>query len=82
MAVPELELAANPLGGMDRQIRQSPWSPRGWSIGTKVVAAAIVLIAIVLLAVKIIAGAGVRTLRVPFEQVTIAAGRGKAFSMT
>src|SRR3984957_5272192 len=72
MAAPELELAANPVVGMDRQIRQSPWSPRRWPIGAKVGAAAILIVAVVLLAVKLIAGGGVRTLRVPFEQVTIA----------
>jgi HlyD family secretion protein len=72
MAAPELKLAANPVVGMDRQIRQSLWSPRRWPIGAKVGAAAILIVAVVLLAVKLIAGAGVRTLRVPFEQVTIA----------
>ena len=72
MAAPELKLAANPVVGMDRQIRQNPWSPRKWPIGAQVAAAAILMVAVILLAVKLIAGAGVRTLRVPFEQVTIA----------
>jgi HlyD family secretion protein len=72
MAAPELNLAANPVMGMDRHIRQSPWSPRRWPIGVKVGAAAILIVAVVLLAVKLIAGVGVRTLRIPFEQVTIA----------
>jgi HlyD family secretion protein len=72
MAAPELKLAANPVVGMDRQIRQNPWSPRRWPIGAKVGAAAILIVVVVLLAVKLIAGVGVRTLRVPFEQVTIA----------
>ncbi len=72
MAAPELKLAANPAVGMDRQIRQSPWSPRRWPIGAKVGAAAILIAAVVLLGMKLIAGVGVRTLRVPFEQVTVA----------
>jgi HlyD family secretion protein len=72
MAAPELKLAANPGVGMDRRIRQSPWSPRRWPIGAKVGAAAILMVAVILLAVKLVAGVGVRTLRVPFEQVTIA----------
>jgi len=72
MAAPELKLAAKPGAGMDRQIRHSPWSPGRWPIGANVGAAAILIVAVVLLAVKLIAGVGVRTLRVPFEQVTIA----------
>jgi len=72
MAAPELKLAANPVVGMDRQIRQSPWSPRHWPLGAKVGAAAVLIVVVVLLAVKLIAGVGVRTLRVPFEQVTLA----------
>src|SRR3984957_1025821 len=72
MAAPELELAANPVVGMERQIRQSPLSSMRWPIGAKVGTVAILIVAVVLLAVKLIAGAGVRTLRVPFEQVTIA----------
>jgi HlyD family secretion protein len=72
MAAPELKLAANPIVGMDRQIRQSPWSPRRWPRGAKVGAATILIAAVILLGVKLIAGVGVRTLRVPFEQVTIA----------
>jgi hypothetical protein len=59
MAAPELKLAANPVVGMDRQIRQNPWSPRRWPIGAKVGAAAILIVVVVLLAVKLIAGVGV-----------------------
>jgi HlyD family secretion protein len=73
MAAPELKLATSPAIGMDRQIRQNPWSLRRWPIGAKIGAAAILIVAVVLLAVKLIAGVGVRTLRVPLEQVTIAA---------
>ena len=72
MAAPELKLAADPVVGMDRQIRQSPWSPRRWPLGAKVGAAAVLIVVVVLLAVKLIAGVSVRTLRVPFEQVTLA----------
>jgi HlyD family secretion protein len=72
MAAPELKLAATPAPGMDRQIRPNPWSPTRWPIGAKVGAAAILIVAVVLLTVRLIAGVGVRTLRVPIEQVTIA----------
>lgn len=72
MAAPELKLAANPVAGMDRRIQRNRWSPRRWPLGAKVGAAAILIVAVVLLAVKLIAGVGVRTLRVPFEQVAIA----------
>jgi HlyD family secretion protein len=79
LMAPELKLAANPAVGMDRQIRQSSWSPRRWPIGAKVGAAAILVVAVVLLTVKLIAGVGVRTLRVPFEQVTISAAERGVF---
>jgi HlyD family secretion protein len=72
MAVPGLKLAAKPAVGMDRQIRHSLWSPRRWPLGAKVGVAAVSIVAVVLLVVELIAGVGVRTLRVPFEQVTIA----------
>jgi len=72
MAAPELKLAANPLDGMDRKIQHSRWSPRRWPLGAKIGAAAMLIVAVVLLAMKLGGGAGVRTLRVPFEQVTIA----------
>jgi HlyD family secretion protein len=72
MAAPECKLAANPVVGMDRQIRRNSWSPKRWPIGAKVGAATIPIVVVVLLAVKLIAGVGVRTLRVPFEQVTMA----------
>ena len=46
MAERELNLAANPVMGMDRHIRQRPWSPRRWPIGAKVRAAAILFVAV------------------------------------
>jgi HlyD family secretion protein len=79
MAAPECELAANPVVGMDRPIRQNPWSPKRWPIGTKVGAATILIVVVVLLAVKLVAGVGVRTLRVPFEQVSIATAERGVF---
>jgi HlyD family secretion protein len=79
MAAPELKLAASPTVGMDRQIRHNPWSPRRWPLGAKFGVAAILIVAAVLLAVKFIAGVGVRTLRVPFEQVTIATAERGVF---
>jgi HlyD family secretion protein len=72
MAAPEIKLAASHVAGMDRKIQHSRWSPRRWPLGAKISVAAILIVAVVLVAVKLIAGDGARTLRVPFEQVTIA----------
>lgn len=74
MGVPELGLAAQPVGGMDRSIHHRPWSPARWPLGVKIGAAALAALAaggIVLLAAKLILGTGERTLRVPLEQVTL-----------
>ena len=79
MAAPELKLAANPLVGMDRQIRHKPWSPRRWPLGAKLGVAAVLIVAVVVPVVKLIAGAAVRTLRVPHEQVTIATAERGVF---
>jgi HlyD family secretion protein len=72
MAAPELTLAPSPPAGMDRQIRHHPWSPRRWPLGAKLGVAAVLIVAVAVPVVKLLAGAGVRTLRVPIEQVTIA----------
>jgi HlyD family secretion protein len=72
MAVPELKLAHNPTAGMDRKIDRKPWSLARWPLGARVATAVLAITVLALVAVKLIAGAGVRTLRIPLEQVTLA----------
>src|ERR1700730_2731847 len=72
MAAAELKLSRNPTGGMDRKIDHKPWSPARWPLGAKIGTAATAIALIALVAVKLVAGAGVRTLRIPLEQVTFA----------
>lgn len=72
MAAAELKLRRNPTGGMDRKIDHTPWSPARWPLGAKIGVAATAIAVVALVAVKLIAGAGVRTLRIPLEQVTLA----------
>jgi len=72
MAAAELKLSRNPTGGMDRKIDHKPWSPARWPLGAKIGTAATAIAVIALVAVKLIAGTGVRTLRIPLEQVTFA----------
>jgi HlyD family secretion protein len=72
MAAPELKLASKPTGGMDRNIDHKPWSLARWPLGAKIAMAVTAIAVVALLAVKLIAGAGVRTLRIPLEQVTLA----------
>ena len=61
------------VGPMDRAIRHPPWSPAGWSHRTRVGALVAVGLVVVALGLRLTAGGGVRTLRVPLEQLTIAA---------
>jgi HlyD family secretion protein len=72
MAAPELKLASKPTRGMDRTIDHKPWSLARWPLGAKIAMAVTAIAVIAVVAVKLIAGAGVRTLRVPLEQVTLA----------
>jgi HlyD family secretion protein len=72
MAAPELQLARETVGGMDRKIHHRRGSPAHWPLGAKIGAAALAGVAVVLLAAKLFLGAGERTLRIPIEQVTLA----------
>jgi HlyD family secretion protein len=72
MAVPELKLARKSPGGMDRKIALRPWSLARWPLGARVAMAVLAFAVVALLTLKLIAGAGVRTLRIPLEQVTVA----------
>jgi HlyD family secretion protein len=79
MAVPKLKLASKPSAGMDRKIHHKPWSPARWPLGAKIGVAATAIAVVALLAVRLIAGSGVRTLRIPLEQVTLATVRHGVF---
>ena len=72
MTAPELKLAAETVGRMDRKIHHKPWSPARWPLGAKLGLAATAIVLVALLAVKFIAGTGARTLRLPLGQVTVA----------
>jgi HlyD family secretion protein len=72
MPVPELKLATEPAGRMDRRISHKPWSPARWPLGAKVGLVATAVVVVALLAVKLFAGTAARTLRLPLEQVTLA----------
>src|SRR5437868_15091404 len=72
MDAPELKLAARAGAGMDRKLQHKRWSPATWPLGAKVGFGAAATVLIALLALKLVAGVGVRTLRLPLEQVTLA----------
>lgn len=57
---------------MDRRIEHPAWSPRRWSLGTRIGAAAVAIGATSLLLIKLIAGTGERTHRLPLEQISTA----------
>src|SRR6266404_3871934 len=59
------------IGGTDRAIHHPPRSPRRWPLGVKVGAAVAVSLAVLMLVLWLFAGGGVRTLRLPVQQVTI-----------
>ena len=72
MSAPERKIATRAIGGMDRRVEPARWSPAHWPLGGKIALAIAVLTAAVFLTVKLIAGSGVRTLRLPIQQVSIA----------
>ena len=72
MAAPELKLAPETIGRMDRKIHHKPWSPARWPLGVKLGLAATAIVLVALLALKFIAGTGARTFRLPLGQVTLA----------
>jgi HlyD family secretion protein len=70
---PALKPAGEPLiGGMDRPVRHRPWVPAGWPPAAKIGVAAGVITAVLMLGLRLVVGPGVRTLRVPLQQVTVA----------
>jgi HlyD family secretion protein len=72
MVVSERKLAARSIAGMDRKIPPGRWSPLRWPLGARVAVLAIIIACVVLVTVELIAGTGVRTLRLPLAQATLA----------
>lgn len=72
MDASEPTLLSKTARGMDRRIEPKPWSVARWPRGMKIAVAAAAIALAAFAAIRLFAGAGVRTLRVPFEQVTVA----------
>ncbi len=69
---PAFRSAVEPvIGRTDRAIHHPPWSPRRWPVGVKVGVAVAVTLAVLMPVLWLVAGGGVRTLRLPVQQVTI-----------
>src|SRR6266702_4233587 len=71
MARPEIKLAATSGARMDRKIQPSRWVLRSWPLAAKVALACAAVVLTALVALKLTASAGVRTIRVPSQQVTV-----------
>ncbi len=72
MVVSEHKLAARSIAGMDRKIPPKPWGLTRWPLGARITLAIAAVACVIFVAVKIIAGTGLRTLRLPMEQATFA----------
>ena len=72
MSAPEQTIAPRSSTRMDRKIAPNRWSPARWPLGGRIAFALVAVGLVVLSTVKIIAGSGVRTLRLPLQQVAIA----------
>ena len=70
VASPALEPAAE--GRMDRPVRRPAWAPTGWPLPARIGIAIAIIVVVLMVALRLVAGAGVRTLRVPLQQVTLA----------
>jgi HlyD family secretion protein len=72
MPRPEIKLAATTGAGMDRKIQHTRWSLPHWPAAAKLALGCAALVLTAFVAIKLTAGAGVRTIRLPAEQVTLA----------
>jgi len=68
-----LKPAAEPvIGRMDRLVRRPAWDPAGWPLSARIGIAVAIIAVVLMVALRLVVGAGVRTLRVPLQQVTLA----------
>jgi len=72
MPTPGIKLAVTTGARMDRRIPHNRWSPPHWPLTTKLVIASAAVVLTVLVAIKLTASSGVRTIRLPAGQVTLA----------
>ncbi len=72
MSRPEIKLSATTGAGMDRKIQRTRWSLPRWPPAAKLALACAALVLTAFVAIKLTAGAGVRTIRLPAERVTLA----------
>lgn len=74
-AAPSLVLtpASEPvMGSMDRPVHRPAWTLPGWPLPARVGVAVALIAAALLLALRLVVGGGVRTVRIPLQQVTLA----------
>lgn len=73
MASPTFKPAGEPvIGSMDRPVHRPAWAPTGWPLPARIGVAVAIIVTALVLALRLAAEIGVRTLRVPVQQVTIA----------
>jgi HlyD family secretion protein len=72
MATPELKLARQAGKTMDRRVQRPRWSPAGWPLAAKLGLGVLALLLLAAAAMWFVAGTGVRTIRLPAAQATIA----------
>lgn len=60
------------IGSMDRPVRRPAWDPAGWPPSARIGIAVAIIAVVLMVALRLVVGAGVRTLRVPLQQVTLA----------
>jgi HlyD family secretion protein len=59
------------IGSMDRPVRHPAWAPAGWPLPARIGLAVAIIVAVLMLVLRLVVGPGVRTLRVPLQQVTV-----------
>lgn len=72
MATPQIELPTATGAGMDRKIHHTRWSLSHWPLPAKLALACATLVLAAFVTIKLTASAGVRTVRLPAERVTLA----------
>ena len=73
MSTPERKIPTRSVSGMDRRIEPGRlWSPAHWPLGGRIALAIILIGLATLLTARLVAGGGVKTLRLPARQATVA----------